>query len=158
MPNKMERFTEGARLILLLAQNAAEVRKSRLIEPLHILLALTQYRHSDAGVILFEASVTLAMVQAQIDAEPVQPPLNPNDIELSPKLKRTLELAVEEARHVGQSQIGSVNLLLGVIRAKTSPVQTTFRQAIIDEDTLMRCGSISISTEILARRDFLTRT
>ncbi|MEO8394801.1 MAG: tetratricopeptide repeat protein [Chloroflexota bacterium] len=140
MSNKLERFTNGARLILLLAQYAAETRKSSLIEPHHILLALTQVRRSDAAALLLQAGVTSEIVQAQINAEPANPLDNPKDIPLSPTLKRTLELSVDEAQHAGQIKIGTVNLLLGVIRTHTIPVQAVFRQAKVDEDALMRAA------------------
>ena len=40
----------------------------------------------------------------------------PSSITLSPRLKRIIELAIDESRQLGQGQIGTEHLLLGLLR------------------------------------------
>jgi ATP-dependent Clp protease ATP-binding subunit ClpA len=43
-------------------------------------------------------------------------PVSPSEITLSPRSKTVIELAIDEARRLGQSQIGPEHLLLGLVR------------------------------------------
>jgi tetratricopeptide (TPR) repeat protein len=127
--SKIERFNDGARMILSLSQLAAEQAQTHHIEPYHVLLALAQFGSSDAGMLLAQHGVTEAMVKAQVDAEPVIPPKETKGVELGETTKRLLELSVEEAQRVNNTYIGTLNLLIGVLRVGGRAVEAALQSA-----------------------------
>jgi ATP-dependent Clp protease ATP-binding subunit ClpC len=64
MAKKVERFTQRARRILFLAQEASEQMKHNAIGSEHILLGLAREEESSAGRILREMAVTGQQVES----------------------------------------------------------------------------------------------
>jgi ATP-dependent Clp protease ATP-binding subunit ClpC len=113
----MERFTDRARQVLSLAQEAAEQFQYDEIEVEHVLLALIREVNGVAGVVLRELGANEARVEGIIAGMPhTSTRLAAVPPELAASTKRVLELAVEEARRMGHRYIGTEHLLLGVVQ------------------------------------------
>ncbi|RMG89979.1 MAG: ATP-dependent Clp protease ATP-binding subunit [Chloroflexi bacterium] len=113
-----ERFTQRARRVLSLAQEEAERLNHSYIGSEHVLIGLLREEGGVAGRVLRELGLDVARVQAVVEklagGTGTRTPFT--KIELSPSTKRVLELAVEEARRMGQHYISTEHLLLGLAR------------------------------------------
>ncbi len=112
------RFTPAARHTLALAQGEAERMRHMLIGPEHLLLGLFIDETSRAAQIL-RGIVSEQRLKHTIEG--IVPPdrvMAGTPTDLSPALKRVLELAVDEARRQGMYQISSEHLLLGLLRLR----------------------------------------
>lgn len=112
-----DRFTERARRVLTLAQEEAHFFDHNYIGTEHLLLALVREGDGVAARVLQNLGVQLAQAREAVgyiigrgDA-PAAGPLS-----LTPRTKRVIELAVEEARRLNHNAIGAEHLLLGLIR------------------------------------------
>ncbi len=113
---KMERFTQRARRVLSMAQEAAENMGGSVIGTEHLLLALLREENSVAGRVLREFGPKPEITEQTI-LELAQPPTaRAESVELAPEVKKSLELAVDEARRLGHHVIGTEHLLLGLMR------------------------------------------
>ena len=117
MPSKFDRFTSRARHVLKLAQQEAERLNSRVIGTEHVLVALLREDSGVAARILKELGITLPKVRAAVErrAAKASYPLE-RRLELSPRTKQVLELAVKEAQELDSHYIGTEHLLLGIVK------------------------------------------
>lgn len=112
-----ERFTQRARKVLSLAQEAAEKLHHNYIGSEHILIGLLLEEGGVAGRVLRELGLDAGRVQAMVERLAGTGSRSPfKKIELSPNTKRILELAIDEARRMGQHYISTEHLLLGLVR------------------------------------------
>ncbi len=113
-----ERFTQRARRVLSLAQEEAERLNHSYIGSEHVLIGLLREEGGVAGRVLRELGLDVVRVQAMVERLSGGPGTRTpfTKIELSPSTKRVLELAVEEARRMGQHYISTEHLLLGLAR------------------------------------------
>lgn len=116
MPNKMERFTQRARRVLSLAQEAADSLNSSLIDTEHLLLGLMREEESIASRALAATGLERSQVEDLARAASGTKPARSLQFDLSAHSKKTLELAVDEARRLRHHAIGSEHLLLGLLR------------------------------------------
>lgn len=117
MSNMMMRFTRQARMSMILAQEAAEQRQESTIRAEHLLLALIHEDDSIAGRVLRDDLGLEAKRIEQLLMESTTSAANPGaPLDLDGSTKKTLELAVEEARQMSHDYIGTENLLLGLTR------------------------------------------
>ena len=116
MPNKMERFSQRARRVLSLAQEAADSLNSSLIDTEHLLLGLMGEEESIAARALIAAGLEPSQVEDLARAAAGAKPARDLQLDLSRDSKRALELAVDEARRLSHHYIGSEHLLLGLLR------------------------------------------
>jgi len=120
MTSPFDRFTERARKVLSLAQEEAEVLNHRYIGTEHILLGLIREGEGTAARVLTDLGVELGRVRKAVEyivgrAERV---VISRERELTAQAKKALEYAVEEARRMGHSYIGTEHLLLGMLRGR----------------------------------------
>ena len=110
-----ERFTQRARRVLSLAQEEAERLNHSYIGSEHVLIGLLQEDGGVAGRVLRELGLDAVRVQAMVERMSGGPGTRTpfTKTELSPSTKRILELAVEEARRMGQHYISTEHLLAG---------------------------------------------
>jgi len=109
----MERFTQRARRVLSLATQEAERMQHNYIGTEHLLLGLIKENGGVAGRVLQDLGLNSEQVYEIIE--------NITGIghatgkpELSPGTQKVLELAIEEARRMGNHYIGVEHLLLGL--------------------------------------------
>lgn len=113
-----ERFTERGRKIIIYAREEAEKRQNDYLGTEHILLALL--RDDDGLPIAILRKMGISIDELYMEVERNLPSgtniMTFGDIPFTPRAKKVLELAVEEARLLGHNYIGSEHLMLGLIR------------------------------------------
>ncbi len=112
------RFTERTRKVIILAKEEARRFNHDYIGTEHILLGLIREGEGVAATVLQKMGVSLENIRLEIE-KLVQPgPATQiiGDIPFTPRAKKALELAAEEARSLGHNYIGTEHLLLGLIR------------------------------------------
>jgi ATP-dependent Clp protease ATP-binding subunit ClpC len=113
-----EKFTERGRKVIIYAKEEAEKRQNDYLGTEHLLLAVLRDEDSLPMVILKKMGLSADELRIEVERNL---PLGSNvltfgDIPFTPRAKKVLELAVEEARLLGHSYIGSEHLLIGLIR------------------------------------------
>ncbi|MEN2985207.1 MAG: ATP-dependent Clp protease ATP-binding subunit [Thermodesulfovibrionaceae bacterium] len=113
-----EKFTEKGRKIILYAREEAEKRNSEFLDTEHILLAILREEDSIPIAILRKMGITPENVRYEIEKMISQESnlLTYGEIPFSPKAKKVIEYAIEEARLLGHPYIGSEHLFLGLIK------------------------------------------
>ncbi len=113
-----EKFTERGRKVIIFAKEEAERRQNDYLGTEHLLLALL--REDDGLPVAILKKMGLTVEELRMEIERNLPAgmnlLTFGDIPFTPRAKKVLELAVEEARLLGHNYIGSEHLLLGLIR------------------------------------------
>jgi ATP-dependent Clp protease ATP-binding subunit ClpC len=117
MADKFEKFTERARKVLTLAQEEARRFNHNYIGTEHLLLGLVREGDGVAARVLMSMGVQLPKVRSAVefiigrgDSTVV------GEIGLTPRAKKVIELAVDEARRLNHHYIGTEHLLLGLVR------------------------------------------
>lgn len=113
-----EKFTERGRKIIIYAKEEAERRNNDYLGTEHLLLAILREEDSVPLTIIKKMGLTVDEIKFEIEKNL---PIGGNlltfgDIPFTPRAKKVLELAIEEARLLGHNYIGSEHLLLGIIR------------------------------------------
>jgi len=113
-----EKFTERGRKVIIFAKEEAEKRQNDYLGTEHLLLAILREEDGLPVAILKKMGLTIEELRMEIERNL---PAGMNlltfgDIPFTPRAKKVLELAVEEARLLGHNYIGSEHLLLGLIR------------------------------------------
>ena len=102
MSSKLDRFTQRARRVLALAQEEAERMRHNYIGTEHLLLGLMHEESGVAGQVLRKLGVQPQRVQDLVERIAGQGRrTSQSNIDLTPRTKRVIELAVEEAHRLG---------------------------------------------------------
>ncbi len=112
------RFTERARKVILLAKEEAKRFNHDYIGTEHILLGLIKEGEGVASAVLQNLGLSPEKIRLEIEKLVKTGPSTvvSGDIPFTPKAKKVIELAMEEARNLGHNYIGTEHLLLGLIR------------------------------------------
>ncbi|MBI2934091.1 MAG: ATP-dependent Clp protease ATP-binding subunit [Chloroflexi bacterium] len=117
MASRFEKFSERARRVLTLAQEEAQRFNHHYIGTEHILLGLVREGDGVAAKVLANLGVDLGKVRAAVEFIIGRGEKGAtSEIGLTPRAKRVIELAVDEARRLNHSYIGTEHLLLGLLR------------------------------------------
>jgi hypothetical protein len=112
-----EKFTERAREALSLAQDEAKRFNHNYIGTEHILLGLLREGEGVAALVLTRMGVGLDAIRDEVERIIGRGDfMIVGDIGLTPRAKKVMELAVDEARRTRQSHVGTEHLLLGLVR------------------------------------------
>ena len=124
-----QRFTERARRVILLGQEEASKMNSSHVGTEHLLLGLVRENEGVAAQVLQKMGVSLQRVRQEIEAE-VEPSEEgaSSEPKLTPRAKRVLELAADEARRMRHNYIGTEHLLLALLREKDGVAATVLRK------------------------------
>ncbi|MBK6560691.1 ATP-dependent Clp protease ATP-binding subunit [Candidatus Amarobacter glycogenicus] len=117
MADRFDKFTERARRVLTLAQEEAHRFNHNYIGTEHILLGLVREGDGVAAKVLANLGVELNKVRSAVEfiiGRGDRTVLG--EIGLTPRAKKVIELAVDEARRLTHSYIGTEHLLLGLVR------------------------------------------
>src|SRR5690242_18447305 len=117
MADRFDKFTERARKVLTLAQEEAQRFNHNYIGTEHLLLGLVREGDGVAARVLNNLGVELHKVRSAVEFiigrgdRAVM-----GEIGLTPRAKKVIELAVDEARRLNHHYIGTEHLLLGLVR------------------------------------------
>jgi excisionase family DNA binding protein len=112
-----QRFTERARNIIFFAQEEATRVGENYVGTEHILLGLIREKDCLAAKILTRLDVSLYAIRAEVESRMSQGEGTiGKEMQLTPKSKRVIDMAYEEARQLNNVYIGTEHLLLGVLR------------------------------------------
>jgi ATP-dependent Clp protease ATP-binding subunit ClpA len=113
-----DRFNDRAKRVLALARDEAIRLKHNYIGTEHLLLGVLCDDQHVAARVLESLGVELSKARTAVEfiigvgSEPTAP----SDITLSPRTKKVIELAIDEARLLGHQHVGPEHLLLGLVR------------------------------------------
>ena len=117
MSNKFDRFTKKARQVLTYAQEEAQLMNHGYIGTEHLLLGLVREQTGIPAKILHDLGVDLQKTREIVEEMVGKGKRGQfGRVSLTPRTKRVIELAVDEARRMGHHYIGPEHLLLGLVR------------------------------------------
>src|SRR6266542_6238371 len=117
MADRFDKFTERARRVLTLAQEEALRFNHNYIGTEHFLLALIREGEGvgaralrNLGIELHKVRLAIEFIIGRGDR------VVTGEMGLTPRGKKVIELAVDEARRLGHNYVGTEHLLLGLVR------------------------------------------
>ena len=117
MPSRFEKFSERARKVLALAQEEAQRFNHSYIGTEHILLGLSRETEGIASKVLKVLGIDGKRIRTAVEfivGQSDQP--ERDDIGLTDRAKKVIELAVDEARRLNHHYIGTEHILVGILR------------------------------------------
>jgi len=112
-----ERFTEGARQVVVLAQDEARLLKHNYIGTEHLLLGILREDEGLAARLLGSLDITAEEVRAQIGRIVGQgDEVTQGMILFTPRAKKVLDLSLREAVDLQHDYIGTEHILLAIVR------------------------------------------
>ena len=149
-----ERFNEEAQQVVVKAKEQARQLKHNYISTEHLLLGLTLSKEGIAREVLdrldidhelvFKQTVQIVGIGEEVTEEP-----HP----LTPRAKRVLELAGDEARLSGDEYIGPEHILLGIVRDNEGVAARILRDADADSETIRSAVATKLSQRAQVRRN-----
>jgi ATP-dependent Clp protease ATP-binding subunit ClpC len=117
-----ERFTDRARKVMALANQEAQRFNHEVIGTGHILLGLVKEGSGVGANVLKNFEVDLRKVR--IEVEKIMKP-GPSEVVMgvlpqTPRTKKLIEYAIEDARKLNHNYVGTEHLLLGMLREPES--------------------------------------
>jgi ATP-dependent Clp protease ATP-binding subunit ClpC len=113
-----DRFTERARKVMGFARREAQRFHHEYIGTEHILLGLIQEGQGVAANVLKSMNIDLEKIRREVEKiVKAGPAMEPSvQIPFTPRAKKVVELALEEASNLGHNYIGTEHLLLALLR------------------------------------------
>ena len=113
-----ERFTDRARQLMQFANQEAQRLNHEFIATEHLLLGLIKVANGTAVSVLHGMGVQLPTVRREterlVDEGP--PMVTMGKLPQTPRSKKVIEYAMEEARNLNHNYVGTEHLLLGMLR------------------------------------------
>ncbi len=111
------RFTEKARKVISLAQEEAKKLEHNYVGTEHLLLGLIKEGSGVAAKVLEKNELNVGDIIQEIkDIIGKGEASSAENLPFTPRAKKVLNLALEEARNLGHNYIGTEHLLLGLLR------------------------------------------
>lgn len=137
-----QRFTDRARRVIQYAQEEAIRCGVNYIGTEHLLLGLVREGESVAARILERLGVSLGRVRAEVEKHVQRSPhphrISPHEMALTPRARRVLDLAMDEARQMNHNYVGTEHILLGLIREREGLAAQILAKLGVDERDLER--------------------
>src|SRR3970040_543874 len=156
----LEKFTERGRKVIIFAKEEAERRQNDYLGTEHLLLAILREEDGLPVAILKKMGLTIEELRMEIERNlPVGTNLLTfGDIPFTPRAKKVLELAIEEARLLGHNYVGTEHLLLGLIREGEGVAAQVLAELGVDrkrvrEEVLKLLGPTTTVTTREAKKD-----
>ncbi|MFP3938235.1 MAG: ATP-dependent Clp protease ATP-binding subunit [Phycisphaerae bacterium] len=113
-----ERFTERARKVMALANQEAQRFNHEYIGTEHILLGLVKEGSGVGANVLKNLGVDLHKVRLEVEKLVKAGPdmVTMGKLPQTPRAKKVIEYAIEEARNLNHNYVGTEHLLLGLLR------------------------------------------
>lgn len=133
------RFTERAQKVVVLSQEEARRLGHNVVGTEHILLGLAAEGEGVAARSLQAMGIGLEKVRAEVEKVIGRGDGTPQgNIGFTPRAKRVLELAFDEARQLGHTYIGTEHILLGLIREGEGVAAQVLKNLGADLDKVRR--------------------
>lgn len=129
-----ERFTERARKIIIYAREEAVRLQHEFLGTEHILLGLIREGGGVGVTVLQRCGVQLDDIRQEIYKRlvPGNKKITFGDTPLTPRAKKILQLAVEEANSMGHNYVGTEHILLGLIREQDGLASSILGEMRVD--------------------------
>ena len=113
-----ERFTDRARKVMQLANQEAQRFNHEYIGTEHILLGLVKEGSGVAANVLKNLDVDLRKIRLEVEKIVQSGPdmVTMGKLPQTPRAKKVIEYAMEEARNLNHNYVGTEHLLLGLLR------------------------------------------
>jgi len=113
-----ERFTDRARKVMALANQEAQRLNHEYIGTEHILLGLVKEGSGVGATVLKQLDVDLRKVRMEVEKLVKSGPetVTMGKLPHTPRAKKVIEYAIEEARSLNHNYVGTEHLLLGLLR------------------------------------------
>ncbi|MEE9269344.1 MAG: ATP-dependent Clp protease ATP-binding subunit [Candidatus Krumholzibacteria bacterium] len=113
-----DRFTDRVRRVIYYARDEASRLQHDYIGTEHLLLGIVREGEGIAAKVLSKLDLDFEQIQQAVESmvKSSGGTLTIGEIPFTPRAKRVLELAIEEARLLGHNYVGTEHLLLGLIR------------------------------------------
>lgn len=148
-----DKFSDRARHVMSLARQETQRVNSEFIGGEHILLAIIQESGGMGAKVLENLNFDLKRIRQEIEnliTPSTSPTVTLGQLPFSPRAKRVIELAEEEAYQAAVKVIGTEHLLLGVFVEKEGIAATVLRQLGATEEGLrLKIKEMSARTTVL---------
>src|SRR5206468_7338610 len=113
-----ERFTDRARKVMQLANQEAQRFNHEYVGTEHVLLGLIKEGSGVAANVLKNLDVDLRKIRNEVEKIVQSGPdmVSMGKLTQTPRAKKVIEYAIEEARNLNHNYVGTEHLLLGLIR------------------------------------------
>ena len=113
-----DRFTDRVRRVIYYARDEANRLQHDYIGTEHLLLGIVREGEGIAAKVLGKLDLDFEQIQQAVESmvKSSGSSLIVGEIPFTPRAKRVLELAIDEARQLGHNYVGTEHLLLGLIR------------------------------------------
>lgn len=115
-----DRFTDRARKVMQLANQEAHRFNYRFIGTEHILLGLVKEGTGVGAHVLKNQGISLPALRAEVEKSVLSAPEAPvpGRLPQTPRARKVVEYAIEEARQLNHNYLGTEHLLLGLLRER----------------------------------------
>jgi len=113
-----ERFTDRARKVMALANQEAQRFNHEYIGTEHILLGLVKEGSGVGATVLKNLDVDIKKLRLEIEKQVKSGPdmVTMGKLPQTPRAKKVIEYAIEEARALNHNYVGTEHILLGILR------------------------------------------
>ncbi len=153
MASKMDRFTKRAQQVLLFAQEEAYSLNHSYIGTEHLLLGLIREEGGIASQVLRKLGLDARQLKQVVERSVGHGRRTAGrQLTLSPRTKRVIELAIDEARRRGHDYIGTEHLLLGLVREQGGVAVEILRSLGVSPEQIRRQTEETIAKQPPVRR------
>ncbi len=136
MNNQFEKFSQNAKKVLVAAQKEARRMGSSYIGTEHLLLGILSQKQSLGAEVLNNFGVRLEKLYLVLEITTRNMAEAKTKTGLSDAAKKSIEKAVDLARHYSHSFVGTEHLLLGLLSQKDSSSTTLIKSIKVDTEKL----------------------
>ncbi len=113
-----ERFTDRARKVMQLANQEAQRFNHEYVGTEHVLLGLVKEGSGVAANVLKNLDIDLRKIRVEVEKIVQSGPdmVTMGKLPQTPRAKKVIEYAIEEARNLNHNNVGTEHLLLGLLR------------------------------------------
>ncbi len=133
-----DRFTDRARKVMGLARQEAQRLNHEYIGTEHILLGLVQEGSGVAANVLKNLDIDLKKIRQEVEKIVKSGPnmVTMGQLPFTPRAKKVLELALEEASNLGHNYIGTEHILLGLIKEQDGKAAKVLQNLAVKLETV----------------------
>ncbi|MFM8560435.1 MAG: Clp protease N-terminal domain-containing protein, partial [bacterium] len=154
------KFTERVRKVIYLAREEAARLQHDYIGTEHLLLGVIREGEGIAATVLSNLGLDLERIRQEVEnmVSASGGTMVVGEIPFTPRAKRVLELAVEEARQLNHNYVGTEHLLLGLIREGEGVAAKVLMELGVDrkkvrEETLKLLGGSPAASAPVERNE-----